>query len=120
MNEPLYQCSALPCAHGTCAGWKTPEDYFGQASRLFDRVRIPAIEHLRPGQLDAGALRAAFVLQNPWLKTDEVFVQTNRAGALTEVRICYDLGFKPAACPGGNGAPDSARLEVAPSRSGAF
>ena len=25
MNEPWYQCSTLPCAHGTCAGAKSIE-----------------------------------------------------------------------------------------------
>jgi ribonuclease T2 len=107
-------------AHGTCAGWATPQAYFAQASQLFDRLTIPRIEGLRPGRLDAGAVRMAFALSNSRLRNDEIFVQASRAGALTEVRICYDLTFQPAACPGGNGAPDHLRLELAPSRSGAF
>jgi ribonuclease T2 len=107
-------------AHGTCAAWATPMAYFDQASRLFDGLKIPRIEGLAPGRLDAGALRGAFVRSNPGLRGDEIFVQASRAGALTEVRICYDLTFQPTACPGGNGAPDHLRLDLAPSHTGAF
>jgi ribonuclease T2 len=107
-------------AHGTCAGWATPQAYFAQASRLFDGLRVPRIEGLARGRLDAGAVRAAFVRGNAGLRGDEIFVQTSRAGALTEIRICYDLKFQPTACPGGNGAPDHVRLDLAPSRTGAF
>jgi ribonuclease T2 len=107
-------------AHGTCAGWATPQAYFAQAARLFDGLKVPRIEGLAPGRLDAGAVRGAFVRANPGLRADDVFVQTSRAGALTEVRICYDLKFQPTACPGGNGAPDHVRMDLAPSRTGAF
>jgi ribonuclease T2 len=31
-------------------------------------------------------------------------------GRLTEVWVCMDLKFKLAACRGGNGAPDDARV----------
>lgn len=107
-------------AHGTCAAWPDARAYFAQAAKLYDGLSIPRIERLRPGRLDAGALRSAFVQANPALRNDGVFVQTSRRGDLTEVRICYDLTFRPAACPGGNGAPERVRLELAPSLTGAF
>lgn len=108
-------------AHGTCAAWANPQAYFAQASALFDRLTMPKIERIPAGELTAGAVRAAFVARNPGLAADEVYVQTLRAsGALSEVRICYDLKFKPAACPGGAGAPDGVHMTLAPSQTGAF
>ncbi|HZZ31623.1 MAG TPA: ribonuclease T [Phenylobacterium sp.] len=108
-------------AHGTCAAWASPQAYFGQASALFDRLVIPKIEKIPAGELTASTVRAAFVAKNPGLTADGIFVQTQRhTGALNEVRICYDLHFKPAACSGGAGAPDGVRMTLAPSRTGAF
>ncbi|WP_372781150.1 ribonuclease T [Phenylobacterium sp.] len=106
-------------AHGAC-GWNDPKAYFGQASRLYDRLVMPRIEAIAPDALTAGAVRAAFVARNPGLARNQVFVQTDRSDDLTEVRICYDLKFRPAACPGGTGTPDRVRLHLAPSRTGAF
>ena len=65
-------------------------------------------------------MRAAFVAANPSFKPRDVFVQTTRADELAEVRLCYDLAYKPTACPGGNGAPDGVHIRLAPSRTGAF
>jgi ribonuclease T2 len=108
-------------AHGTCAAWDSPQAYFGQASALFDRLTIPKIEQIPAADLTAGAVRAAFVAKNPGLAADGVYVQTLRgSGALSEVRICYDLKFKPAACLSGAGAPDGVHMTLAPSQTGAF
>ena len=71
---------------------------------------------MKPGGLTAGDVRSAFVAANPALKADEVYVQSNRDGALSEVRVCYDLKFQPTACPGGAGAPNPVHLDLAPSR----
>jgi ribonuclease T2 len=106
-------------AHGSC-GWTDPKAYFGQAARLFDQLKMPKIEAIAPDRLTAGAVRAAFVAANPSFTPQDVFVQTARDEALAEVRLCYDLQFRPAACPGGNGAPDRVRIHLAPSRTGAF
>lgn len=107
--------------HGTCGPWADARAYFAQAARLYDRIDLPPIEAIPPAGLTAGAVRAAFVAKNPWLSPEAIFVQSQRAtDALTEVRVCYDLKFRPAACPDGDGAPDRARLRLAPSRSGAF
>jgi ribonuclease T2 len=108
-------------AHGTCAAWASPQAYFGQAAALFDRLTIPKIEQIAAADLTAGAVRAAFVAKNPGLIADEVYVQTLRGSeALSEVRICYDLQFKLAACGGGTGAPDRVHITLAPSQTGAF
>jgi ribonuclease T2 len=106
-------------AHGAC-GFADPRAYFGQAARLFDQLKLPKIEAIAPDALTAGAVRAAFVVGNPAFKPRDIFVQTTREGALAEVRLCYDLVYKPTACPGGNGAPDGVHIRLAPSRTGAF
>ena len=106
-------------AHGSC-GWTDPKAYFAQAARLFDRLVMPRIETIAPDRLTAGAIRAGFVARNRWLNAEDIYVQTTRDDALSEVRICYDLTFKPASCRGGTGAPDGLRVHLAPSRSGAF
>ena len=106
-------------AHGAC-GFADARAYFGQAARLFDQLRLPRIEAIPRDRLTAGAVRAAFVAANPAFRPRDVFVQTTRDDALAEVRLCYDLAYRPTACPGGNGAPDGVRLRLAPSRTGGF
>jgi len=106
-------------AHGPCA-FDTPKAYFAQAARLYDALKIPKIEAIKPDRLTAGAVRGAFVAANPAFRPQDVFVATTKSDALAEVRLCYDLKFRPAACPGGNGAPDGLRIHLAPSRTGAF
>lgn len=104
-------------AHGACA-WDDAPAYFRQAAALYDRVVLPRIEP-RPG-LTAGDLRAAFVAKNRWLAPAAIFVAADREGRLTEVRLCYDLAYQTAACPGGNGAPDDRRLSLTRSATGRF
>jgi ribonuclease T2 len=106
-------------AHGAC-GFADPRAYFGKATELFDALKLPRIETIAPARLTAGAVRSAFVAANPRLQPRDLFIQTARDGALAEVRLCYDLAYRPAACPGGNGAPDGVRIRLAPSRTGAF
>lgn len=104
-------------AHGSC-GWQTPAAYFRDAARLYDRVALPRIEGIPT--LTAGALRRAFVAKNRWLPKDAIFVATDKQARLTEVRLCYDLAYKPAACPGGVGAPDDKPIGLTPSTTGRF
>ena len=106
-------------AHGAC-GWRDARAYFSQAAKLYDRIVMPKIESIAPGALTAGAVRAAFIGRNPWLRADEIYIQTTRSQELSEVRLCYDLKFNPIACLGGTGAADRAHIRLAPSRSGAF
>jgi ribonuclease T2 len=104
-------------AHGSCA-WDDPAAYFRQAARLYDRVKLPRIEGRTA--LTAGELRTAFVAGNPWLRREAVFVAADKEGVLSEVRLCFDLAYKVAACPGGTGAPDERRLTLTPSTTRRF
>lgn len=106
-------------AHGAC-GWSDPKAYFERAARLFDHLVMPKIEAIPADRLTAGAIRAAFIVRNPAFAPGDISIQTTRAEELAEVRLCYDLKFKPTACPGGAGAPDGVHLRLAPSRTGAF
>jgi len=106
-------------AHGGC-GWTDPDKFFALAARLYDRIAMPRVEDIAPGALTAGAVRRAFEGKNPWLRPEMIYVQTDRDDRLTEVRICYDLKFRPSACLGGNGAPDRVALKLTPSLSRAF
>lgn len=99
-------------AHGTC-GWETPEAYFAQSARMYDKLARPTP---REG-MTAGQLRDAFVAANPGLPRDSVYVATTDRVRLREVRICNDLSFNPRSCPGGEvGAPDATVLTVEPVR----
>lgn len=94
-------------AHGTC-GWATSEAYFAKARALWADIRAPDVS----GAATAGDVRRAFVRANRALRADGVYVKVASGNRLEDVRLCYDLSFKPAACIGGVGAPDSARIRV--------
>ena len=105
--------------HGACS-WPDPDSYFRQAGKLYDRVIMPRIETIPPGDLTAGRVRAAFAAKNPWLQPDMVWVQAREDRRLLEVRICHDLKFRPMRCAGGLGARDSLPLRLTASATGAF
>lgn len=98
-------------AHGTC-GWETPEAYFAQAADLWDDIRQPA---LPSGLMTAGAVRDAFVAANPWMKREGIYIKTAEGDRLMDVRVCYDLRYRPLACPS-IGAPDRVMLTISPKR----
>jgi len=106
-------------AHGAC-GWPDAKAYFHQEALLYDRVTMPRVEAIARSELSAGAVRRAFVAANPWLRPQNIFVGVDKGGRLKEVRLCYDLRFKPMACMGGVVTPDPVRIRLTPSRSGAF
>lgn len=95
-------------AHGTC-GWETPEAYFRQAQALWGQVTAPDVS----GAQTAGQVRRAFVASNPGLRVDGLYLKVGSGNRLQEVRLCYDLDYRPAACAS-LGAPDHARLQVEP------
>lgn len=97
-------------AHGTC-GWDSPEAYFKQAQTLWRSIRLPAMA----ASMTAGGVRDAFVKANPALKRDGIYIKSAK-GRLEDVRLCYDLAYRPAACLGGLGAPDEAELRITPRR----
>ena len=98
-------------AHGTC-GWETPEAYFAQAADLWDDIRQPA---LTSATMTAGAVRDAFVAANPWMKRQGIYIKTVQDDRLMDVRICYDLQYRPMACRS-IGAPDRVMLTITPMR----
>jgi len=104
-------------AHGACA-WDTPAAYFRDAARLYDRVALPRIEAIP--DLTAGKLRRAFAAKNRWLPARAIFVALDKEDRLTEVRLCYDLTYKPAACPGGAGAADQRPIRLTASANRRF
>lgn len=92
-------------AHGSCA-FKTPDAYFAQGSALYTTLKRPSPLRAKT----AGDVRTAFAAANPGFPRNGIFVGT-QSGKLSEVRVCYDLAFKPRACPQ-RGAPDAVAIAV--------
>lgn len=97
-------------AHGTC-GWTSPEAYFADAARLWRRLRLPPMA----ATMTAGQIRDAFVAANPAFRREGVYIKATD-GRLEDVRICYDLTYRPAPCAGGLGASDGQVLRITPRR----
>ena len=106
-------------AHGSC-GWSDSTAYFRQEAALYDRIVMPKIEAIPPRELTAGAVRRAFIAKNPWLSPGKIYLQVDKAGRMTEIRLCYDLAFKPMSCMGGTGTPDAIPIRLTPSATHAF
>lgn len=99
--------------HGSC-GWKTPEAYFAQSSKLMDQVALPDLSGMTRGQINASAIRAAFVAANPSLPHDAIGIAANKGGWFEEVRLCLDTAFHYRACPSYSfGVTDAERIKVA-------
>jgi ribonuclease T2 len=99
--------------HGSC-GWPSAEAYFAQSAKLMDRVNMPDMSGLTRGQVNASAVRAAFVASNPGLPHDAIGVAANKGGWFEEVRLCLDTAFKYRACTIYSlGSADGDRLKVA-------
>jgi ribonuclease T2 len=101
-------------AHGTC-GWDTPEAYFNKTRAVRDSFVVPDLKPDRSGAMTGGQIRTAFLKRNRGMTAEGLNVRV-KEGRLTEVWVCMDLDFKLAACRGGNGAPDSAVIQVTPKR----
>ena len=97
-------------AHGTC-GWTSPEAYFQQAASLMRGLRLPDL----PGRsMTAGELRGLFVAANPGLHRNAIRIKVTSGNRFEEVGICYDLKYRPIACPTGVGTPDKVVIRVTP------
>ena len=97
-------------AHGTC-GWASPEAYFADAATLWRKLRLPPMR----ATMTAGQIRDAFVKANPGVRRDGIYVKTTDE-RLEDVRLCYDLKYRPTACSGSLGAPDQTLVRVTPRR----
>lgn len=99
-------------AHGTC-GWSDPKAYFAQAAALWDTITPPK---LRAPTMTGAEIRTAFVRANPDIPRDAVYLRVVDGDALQDIRICYDLTYRPLACPGGVGTPDGVTIRIVPRR----
>jgi len=100
-------------AHGTC-GWTAPEPYFARAAELWRAIKVPPLAFAPGRMITAGDVRTAFTTRNPHLRRDSLFLKVGDGNRLQEVRVCYDLKFKPARCGRGLGAPDHVKLRIQP------
>ncbi len=94
--------------HGTCA-FKAAPDYFTQAARLWDRLHFPDMDALSRQQPNAGTVRAALANANPSIPLEAWSIRTGGGNWLEEVRICYDLSYKPRRCPDEDRGADDTR-----------
>lgn len=97
-------------AHGTC-GWETPEAYFAQSSKLWRALKPPV---LTAATMTAGEVRDAFAAANPQLKREGIYIKAVEGSRLMDVRLCYDLDYRPMACKGSLGPADEVVLTVTP------
>lgn len=102
-------------AHGSC-GWNAPEPYFAKAAELWRGINVPPLAFPTGAATTVGDVRSAFTARNPQLKRNALFVKVGDGNRLQEVRVCYDLRFRPAACAKGVGAPDHVRIRIQPTR----
>jgi ribonuclease T2 len=102
-------------AHGSC-GWASPQPYFAKARALRTALDVPVLKAGADELTTAGAIRTAFLERNPALRRQDLYVQAGPDGRLQEVRICYDLTFRPAPCLHDAGAQDPAPIRVTPLR----
>lgn len=98
-------------AHGTC-NWDSPEAYFKKAQKVRKSLNVPDLAPVGE-TMTAGQIRDAFLGRNRGMTREGLNVRV-KEGRLTEVWVCLDLKFKPAACRGGNGAPDALPVRVTP------
>jgi len=84
--------------HGTCSGLE-PEQYFGVARQLYERVSVPP-RFLAP---DADRLASPdeiereFLGANPWLTPDMISITCRRANLL-DIRVCFGRDLFPRNC----------------------
>ncbi|MDZ4371003.1 MAG: ribonuclease T [Phenylobacterium sp.] len=99
-------------AHGTC-GWSNAQAYFDQTAALWRDLNVP---DLQSGVMTAGQIRQAFVAANPRIPRAALQVRVAHGNRLKEVGVCYDLRFRPAACPRAGGTPDAVTVRITPRR----
>lgn len=91
--------------HGTCSGL-SQAGYFAQIDKLWNGLVLPDLRRIAPpsGTLPVRAIRKAFADANAKSGiTQDALAVDVRDGDLAEVKICYDLSYKPTRCPAGIG-----------------
>ena len=84
--------------HGTCSGLE-PEQYFGVARQLYERVSVPA-RFLAPDAdrlASPGVIEREYLAANPWLEPDMISVTCRRANLL-DIRMCFGRDLFPRSC----------------------
>ncbi|MCU1237292.1 MAG: ribonuclease [Candidatus Solibacter sp.] len=102
--------------HGTCTGLRASE-YFAMVRKARDSVQIPdqlksptQTQTLTPGQIEA-----AFAAANPSFPK-EAFRTSCTAGALQDVRVCFNKDLSPRACSPSAGECNAQAIKVLPVR----
>ena len=101
-------------AHGTCSGLSSA-DYFATVRKARDSVKIPG-EFTAPGQaldLKPAAIESAFATANPAFPKDAIRTSCT-AGALQDVRICFNKDLSARACTASAGECTMGTLKVLP------
>lgn len=99
--------------HGSCMTRK-PATYFKVSSILWNSLRFPDFDYLsRKKGLNAGAVREAFIRDNPAWRADQIGISLNRKGWLQELELCYGKDFMPARCTKQRlGAANKAQVKI--------
>ncbi|MGH6866705.1 MAG: ribonuclease T2 family protein [Methyloceanibacter sp.] len=84
--------------HGTCAGL-SPEQYYGVARKLYDRVTVPPrfVDPEAQHVLSPVEVEREFLAANAWLEPDMIAV-TCRKSNLLDIRVCFSRDLSPRAC----------------------
>lgn len=95
--------------HGTCTAM-TPNQFFTESRRLYQRLRFPDMNALSRRQgLTAGDVARAIAAANPGMDATMMRVTANKQGWLDEIWFCLDKSRALHTCPAhqGGAAPDS-------------
>jgi len=84
--------------HGTCSGLG-PEQYFGVARELYERVSVPQrfLSNDEARFFTAEEIEQEFAAANPWLKPETIAVSC-RGQDLIDIRICFGRDLFPRSC----------------------
>jgi ribonuclease T2 len=100
--------------HGTCTGLSAA-DYFAEVRKARDSVKIPGDFQAptRAVSESPGQIEAAFAAANPNFPPQALRTSCT-AGALQEVRVCFDKNISPRACSGSAGECPAPTIQVLP------
>lgn len=90
--------------HGTCMG-VSPAAYFARSTALYRDLRFPDMARLSRRSQTVRSFTRAFAAANPGMRADQLRLNLNRQGWLSEVWICLDTQFERERCPAGGPRP---------------
>lgn len=84
--------------HGSCMV-RRPDTYLKVTRILWNGLRIPDYDRLsRKEDLTAGDIRNSLADANEGWEAEDIGVTLNARGWLTELKLCYDVRFRPQRC----------------------